>query len=73
MPVTIRHARFPEENSQVLALFAAYAESLGVDLTFQNFQKKSLRFLENMPPHKEELYYSLKLPIPLQVTPIPTA
>lgn len=44
MPVTIRHARFPEENSQVLALFAAYAESLGVDLTFQNFQKEVALF-----------------------------
>ena len=44
MPVTIRHARFPEENSQVLGLFAAYAESLGVDLTFQNFQKEVASF-----------------------------
>ncbi|EYE94767.1 GNAT family N-acetyltransferase [Aspergillus ruber CBS 135680] len=44
MPVTIRHARFPEENSQVLALFAAYAESLGVDLTFQNFRKEVASF-----------------------------
>lgn len=40
----IRHARFPEENSQVLALFAAYAESLGVDLTFQNFRKEVASF-----------------------------
>lgn len=44
MPITIRHARFPEENSQVLALFASYAESLGVDLTFQNFQKEVASF-----------------------------
>lgn len=44
MSVTIRRARFPEENSQVLGLFAAYAESLGVDLTFQNFQKEVASF-----------------------------
>lgn len=44
MSVTIRPAQFPRDNPQILALFSAYAESLGIDLTFQNFQDELASF-----------------------------
>lgn len=44
MPVTIRHAQFPQDNSHILTLFSAYAESLGIDLSFQNFEDELASF-----------------------------
>lgn len=44
MTVTIRNAQFPQDNHRILALFAAYAESLGIDLTFQNFDDELASF-----------------------------
>lgn len=37
MSVIIREGHFPHDNQRILALFTAYAESLGIDLTYQNF------------------------------------
>lgn len=44
MALTIRHAQFPEDKNFILTLFAAYAESLGIDLSFQNFDAELASF-----------------------------
>lgn len=44
MPVTVRHAQFPQDNSHILTLFSVYAESLGIDLSFQNFEDELASF-----------------------------
>ncbi|QCP53561.1 GNAT family N-acetyltransferase [Trinickia violacea] len=43
--VTIREAAFPEHVEAVRAIFREYAESLGIDLRFQNFEEE----LANLP------------------------
>ncbi|MFT4097794.1 MAG: GNAT family N-acetyltransferase [Rhodoblastus sp.] len=52
---TIVPARKPEDYNEAVRLFGAYAGTLGVDLSFQNFEEE----LENMPgeyaPPKGEL------------------
>lgn len=35
--IDIRHAVFPDDANEVYRLFREYADSLGVDLGFQNF------------------------------------
>ena len=55
MPFRIVHARTAAEFQDAIRLFGAYAGTLGVDLSFQNFEDE----LENMPgeyaPPKGEL------------------
>ncbi|KAF2731334.1 acetyltransferase, GNAT family [Polyplosphaeria fusca] len=38
--VTVSPAEFPQDRGSVAALFAAYAKSLGIDLTFQSFDEE---------------------------------
>lgn len=38
MSIQIEHARFPSDTETVRTLFTEYASSLGIDLTFQQFQ-----------------------------------
>lgn len=52
MAVRIRNARFPQDNHRILALFAAYAESLGIDLTFQNFDDELASFPGKYTPQE---------------------
>lgn len=44
MALTIREAQFPQDNQRILALFTAYVESLGIDLTYQNFNDELASF-----------------------------
>lgn len=44
MALTIRPAQFPQDNNLILTLFAAYAESLGIDLSFQDFDAELASF-----------------------------
>lgn len=40
MAITIEPAQFPKDADAVYNLFTLYAKSLGIDLTFQNFQNE---------------------------------
>lgn len=45
MAISIEPAQFPDDASAILALFSGYAASLGIDLTFQQFQDE----LDSLP------------------------
>lgn len=45
MEIHIEEARFPEDTDALQFLFRGYAASLGIDLTFQNFQHE----LDSLP------------------------
>jgi hypothetical protein len=56
---TIRYAATPSDLAIIRTLFTAYASSLGVDLSFQNFSAELSSLPGLYAPHTEALLFAV--------------